>query len=94
MRPRSGKTGVVAALAAALAAAALAGCGLGAGPVPTGVHMAVTRDFGAQVLTRTSAPKASGAETAMSLLVRNAKVRTKYGGGFVQSIDGEAGGTD
>jgi hypothetical protein len=78
--------------AAVLAVAGLAGCGLGPGPVPTGVHLTVTRDFGAQVLTKTSAPKANGAETVMSLLLRNAKITTKYGGGFVQSIDGRSGG--
>ncbi len=87
----------LATIAAATAAAAgLAGCGLGAGPVPTGVHLTVTRDFGAQVLTDTTAPKASGAETVMSLLLRNGdgKVTTKYGGGFVQSIDGQSGGSE
>jgi Domain of unknown function (DUF4430) len=92
VRPRSGKKGLVATLATAIAAAALAGCGLGPGAVPTGIHLTVSRDFGAQVLTRTSAPKANGAETVMSLLVRNAKVTTKYGGGFVQSISGHSGG--
>ena len=30
----------------------------------------------------------------MSLLMRNAKVTTRYGGGFVQSIDGLAGGSE
>jgi hypothetical protein len=85
------KTGVT-ALAAVTVAAALAGCGLGPGPVPTGVHLTVTRDFGAQVLTKTSAPKANGAETVMSLLLRNDRITTKYGGGFVESIDGHAGG--
>ncbi len=29
----------------------------------------------------------------MSLLMRNRRVKTRYGGGFVQSIDGHAGGT-
>jgi hypothetical protein len=89
----SSKRASLATLAAALlAAAALAGCGLGPGPVPTGVHLTVTRDFGAQVLAGTSAPKASGEETVMSLLLRNAKITTKYGGGFVESIDGHSGG--
>jgi hypothetical protein len=74
--------------------AVLAGCGLGPGPVPTGVHLTVTRGFGAQVLTSTSAPKAGGAETVMSLLLRNDKVATKYGGGFVESIDGHSGGQE
>ncbi len=88
------KRACITALAAATAAAALAGCGLGAGAVPTGVHLTVTRDFGAQVLTKTSAPRANGAETVMSLLLRNDadKVTTKYGGGFVESIDGHSGG--
>jgi len=90
------KRACIAAIAAVITAVALAGCGLGPGPVPTGVHLTVTRDFGAQVLTSTSAPKAAGAETAMSLLLRNdeGKVTTKYGGGFVQSIDGQAGGSE
>jgi hypothetical protein len=86
---RTGATGLAAAV---LAVAGLAGCGLGPGSVPTGVHLTVTRDFGAQVLTKTSAPKAGGEETVMSLLLRNAKITTKYGGGFVQSIDGHSGG--
>jgi hypothetical protein len=38
------------------------------------------------------APAAKGSETVMRLLQRNAKVTTRYGGGFVQSIDGLAGG--
>ena len=93
MFSRSSRRVSVTALAAAtLAAAGLAGCGLGPGPVPTGVHLTVTRDFGAQVLTKTSAPKANGAETVMSLLLRNAKITTKYGGGFVESVDGHSGG--
>ncbi len=78
--------------AATMAAAGLAGCGLGAGKVPTGVRLTVTRDFGAHVLTRAGAPKVVGQETVMSLLLRNDRVTTKYGGGFVESIDGHSGG--
>lgn len=78
----------------AIAAATAAGCGLGAGPVPGGVQLTVTRDFGARVLSRTSAPKVRGAETVMSLLLRNDKLTTKYGGGFVESIDGLSGGQE
>ena len=80
------------ALVAAIVAATAAGCGLGAGPAPGGVRLTVTRDFGARVLSRTSAPKVRGAETVMSLLLRNDKLTTKYGGGFVESIDGLSGG--
>lgn len=83
------------ALACALAAAlALGGCGLGAGPAPSAIELLVTRDFGAQVLYRSGAPKLAGQETVMSLLERNQRVTTRYGGGFVQSIDGLAGGRE
>jgi hypothetical protein len=73
---------------------ALAGCGLGAGPVPKAVQLLVTRDFGARVLHRNIAPKLVGQETAMSLLMRNDTVTTRFGGGFVQSIDSLAGGQE
>jgi hypothetical protein len=78
-------------LLAGLAAAPLAGCGLGAGATPGGVRLDVTREFGAQSLRSVRAPRVVGQETVMSLLVRNATVSTRYGGGFVQSIDGSAG---
>jgi hypothetical protein len=78
----------------ALAAFTLAGCGLGAGRAPTEVHLLVTRDFGERVLHESGALKARGAETVMSLLIRNHTVGTRYGGGFVQSIDRLAGGQE
>jgi hypothetical protein len=87
-----------AARAAALLAAVLpvavvaSGCGLGAGKAPSGVQLLVTRDFGSAVVRTWSAPNVSGEETVMSLLTRNAHVGTRYGGGFVQSIDGLSGG--
>ncbi|HVR05886.1 MAG TPA: DUF4430 domain-containing protein [Solirubrobacteraceae bacterium] len=74
------------------AAGALAGCGLGPGKTPTGVQLQVTREFGAQPMRSLAAPQAHGQETVMSLLMRNATVATRYGGGFVQSIDGRSGG--
>ena len=77
------------------AAAALAGCGLGAGPAPSAVRLAVTRDFGASPIPHAAgALKISGQETAMSLLIRNYSVETRFGGGFVQSVDGLAGGQE
>jgi hypothetical protein len=91
---RSSKKITITALAAAIVVAALAGCGLGAGPAPGGVHLTVTRDFGAHLLTQTGAPQVKGQETVMSLLLRNDKVTTKYGGGFVESIDGLSGGQE
>src|ERR1700739_3323451 len=80
------------ALAGLLASAALAGCGLGAGTPPSGVHMLVTEDFGGKTVLTLSTPKVEGAETPMSLLMRNAKVSTEYGGGFVSGIDGHSEG--
>jgi hypothetical protein len=81
----------VIALALGLAAAA-SGCGLGAGDEPAGTKLTITRDFGARQVRELDAPKVGGDETVMRLLQRNAKVSTRYGGGFVQSIDGLAGG--
>jgi hypothetical protein len=77
---------VLAALAVALACG---GCGLGAGAAHKGgVSLTVTRGFGSRqvhVVTRSRVP---GAETVMRMLERSFTVSTRYGGGFVQSIDG------
>jgi hypothetical protein len=74
------------------AVSCLAGCGLGTGAAPSAVHLLVTRDFGARVLHEAPRPKVAGQETVMRLLERNDAVSTRYGGGFVQSIDGSAAG--
>jgi hypothetical protein len=71
----------------------LASCGLGPGATPSAIHLTVTQGFGAKAVGAQGAPKARGQETVMSLLMRNHKVKTRYGGGFVQSIDGRSGGT-
>jgi hypothetical protein len=81
-------------LASVLGAVALAGCGLGAGPAPSGVKLLVTSDFGAHVLPTSGPLQVKGQETAMSLLERNYNVATRDGGGFVQSVDGLAGGQE
>jgi hypothetical protein len=73
-------------------AAALAGCGLGAGQGSSGTHLVVTADFGARRVAELARPEVSGDDTVMRLLQRNARVQTRYGGGFVQSIDGLGGG--
>jgi hypothetical protein len=80
-------------LAAIALIATLAGCGLGAGPAPSAIELTVTRDFGAHTLRAWNAPRVHGQETVMSLLMRNATVTTRYGGGFVQSVNGFAGAT-
>jgi len=73
------------------AALAAAGCGLGPGEGVGEVSLTVTRDFGAE---RLAAPVAEGAresDTVMRVLDRNVSIETRYGGAFVQSIDGLAG---
>jgi hypothetical protein len=75
-----------------IACAALAGCGLGAGPQRSGgVQLRVTRDFGRTTLASASVAKVRSSDTVMRLLQSHSKVTTRYGGGFVQSIDGIAG---
>lgn len=83
---------VAAALAAALPSAA-AGCGLGAGPSSKDdpLTLTVTRDFGARGLVRRTAKDVPQSETVMRLLQRSAAVKTRYGGGFVQCIEGLCG---
>lgn len=74
-------------------ALALGGCGAGAGRTPDApVALTVTRDFGAATLVDLPAARVAGADTVMRVLQRNATVRTRYGGQFVQAIDGVAGG--
>jgi hypothetical protein len=79
---------------ALLSATVLAGCGLGPGAAPSAIHLTVTRDFGATELSHAGALKISGQETDMSLLMRNYNVSTRYGGGFVNSIDGLSSGQE
>jgi hypothetical protein len=80
--------------ALALAAAALVGCGVGPGKQPSETTLTVTDSFGAVALRELRDPQVGGSETVMRLLQRNAKVTTRYGGGFVQSIDGRGGGRE
>lgn len=76
----------------ALCAAVAVGCGLGPGKDEGDVSLTVTRDYGARVmLQRTDSIRES--DTVIRLLDRNADITTRYGGGFIQSIDGLAGGT-
>ena len=74
------------ALVVCAAAVAVAGCGGG------GTHgratLWITRDEGAKVLLVRSVP---AGETALQALARSARISTRYGGRFVQSIDGVSG---
>jgi len=72
-----------------LCALALAGCGLGPGKkLPGGARLVVTRDFGQQQLYVARIPQIRSGETVMRMLESRRKVKTSYGGGFVDSIDG------
>lgn len=80
-------------LAAAVAlCAAAAGCGLGSGESDGEVDLTVTRDYGKQVLLQEE-DSIDESDTVLRVLDRNAEVETRFGGGFVQSVDGIAGGT-
>jgi hypothetical protein len=82
-----GRRGTAVATALLLAALAAAGCGLGAGADIGGVELTVTREFGTTpVLERTVEAKES--DTVMRLLEGSADISTRYGGGYVQSIEG------
>jgi len=70
-----------------LAAALLAGCGGDPGHGGT-ARLWITRDRGAHVLLTATVPAGL---TAMQALSRKAKVETRYGGHFVQAIDGLGG---
>lgn len=80
------------ARACALVAVALfcGGCGLGAGPGTHDVTLTVTRDFGSRTVATVTRHQVPGSETVMRMLERSFRLSTRYGGGFVQSIDGLA----
>ena len=73
--------------------AGLAGCGFGPGAAKggAGVQLRVTRDFGRQSIATGSLAHVRSSDTVMRFLQSHAKTSTRYGGGFVQSIDGLAG---
>ena len=91
--PGAGGLGMRPALVAALLLAALvvAGCGLGAGAGTGGVSLVVTRDFGDARVGGARADRVPGSETVMRFLARSFSVQTRYGGGFVQAINGLSG---
>jgi len=77
------------AIAPLLVALALAGCG-GVGPTAADgtARLWVTRDRGSQVLVDTTVP---AGQTLLRALRSKAEVTTRYGGGFVQSVEGVEG---
>ncbi len=91
MRRRIRSFALPAAIAAALG---LGGCGFGAGPGTKDASVRVTGNFGSTRIGEAVERHVPGSETVMSLLERHFKVATRYGGGFVQSIDDHAGGSN
>jgi len=87
-------SGVAGAAAVALAALALSlgGCGFGPGASSSGgAQLDVTRDFGRQHFEPARLVHVHESDTVMRFLQATHRVDTRYGGGFVQSIDGLAG---
>jgi hypothetical protein len=80
-------TAVAIALLLAVALAA-AGCGVGPGSGVGEVSLTVTRDYGSEQLQPVSSGEVSESDTVMRVLDREATIATRYGGGFVQAIDG------
>lgn len=81
------RRGTAVATALLVAALAAAGCGLGPGADVGSVELSVTRDFGSgETLERSVEVKES--DTVMRVLESSAEIETRYGGGFVGTIDG------
>lgn len=80
--------GTAAAIALLSAALAAAGCGFGPGSGVGEVSLTVTRDYGSEQVQPLANGEASESDTVMRVLDREAKIATRYSGGFVQTIDG------
>jgi hypothetical protein len=81
-------------IAAALVAAIVTGCGLGPGAGTSNVNLTITRNFGLNALGSVTKRQVPGSETVMRMLERSFNVGTRYGGGFVESIDGHSGSSN
>lgn len=80
-------------LALLLAAVLAGGCGLGAGEEQEGgAELRVTRDFGRAELGSARLESLREDQTVMRFLHSEFDVETRFGGRFVQSIDGLEGG--
>jgi Domain of unknown function (DUF4430) len=75
-----------------LAALLLAGCGIGPGEERSGgAEVRVTRDFGHSELGSASTKTLRDGQTVMRLTESNFDVKTRFGGRFVQEINGLKG---
>jgi hypothetical protein len=80
------------AAALLLAVLAVAGCGIGPGEERTGgVSVHVTRDFGERLLGAVSTKTIRDGQTVMRLTESSFDVKTRFGGRFIQAIDGVKG---
>jgi Domain of unknown function (DUF4430) len=92
MKPVPAAAATATALACAVAVAA---CGFGAGPSSAGTAtLTVTRDYGSRTLVEATDSAPPSSETVIRFLDSQADITTRYGGGFVQSINGLAGTGD
>lgn len=83
----------LAAATALTSAVAAVGCGFGAGPSSSGTAtLTVTRDFGSTTVLEATDDDPPSSETVIRFLDSEADISTRYGGGFVQSINGISGG--
>jgi hypothetical protein len=76
------------------AAGAAVGLRTGSGDVDGTVTLTVTRDFGAESVGGEPKKDAQRSDTVMRALQRDYEVKTRYGGGFVQEIEGLSGGRE
>jgi hypothetical protein len=87
----SGSRGTVVVVALVCAATAT-GCGLGPGDESDEqASLKVTRDYGVNEVVPAVTERPTESDTVMRFLDRAAEIETRYGGGFVQSIEGLAG---
>jgi hypothetical protein len=81
---------LLSAFLVALLSLVAASCSINSGQEKGPARLLVTRDFGERrVLTATENPIESG-ETVMRLLLRSARIKTRYGGRFVNDVNGIA----
>ncbi|HEY5052522.1 MAG TPA: DUF4430 domain-containing protein, partial [Solirubrobacterales bacterium] len=84
--------GPAVAIVLILGTLAAAGCGLGPGKGLADAQLTVTHEYGAEPVVDSSVGDLTESDTVMRALERNADITTRYGGGFVQSIEGVEGG--
>lgn len=90
----SGAPLLAVATAALVLSPAAAGCGFGPGEADEGeATLRITRGHGAELVAEAAVGDPTESDTVIRALDREAEITTRFGGGFVQSIDGIEGGT-